>query len=137
MILPQISGHFSDFRIELDISVLLLAPQNGILQVEMQKDKHLIVTGLEERMLDVVVEDIDFISTQCNITETINVSFQLTHNTLGDDVRTDIDFLELWISLVGAQDQFVLLNCAFLFALFGFGGTITLLQLFDETIGGL
>jgi hypothetical protein len=30
-----------------------------------------------------------------------------------------------------------LLNCSFFFTLFGFGGTVTLLQLFDETVGGL
>ncbi len=32
------------------------------LQVEMQKDDHLIVTGLKERMLDVIVKHVDLIA---------------------------------------------------------------------------
>lgn len=63
LVFTQIGGDFSDLRVELDVDMLLLPEHDGVFQVEMEEDDHFAVTGLEEGVFDVVVEDIDFIPT--------------------------------------------------------------------------
>jgi hypothetical protein len=47
------------FSIELNILCLLLANQNGVLQMDVNYDNQFVLTRLEEQMLDVAEENID------------------------------------------------------------------------------
>ena len=62
LMLAQVGGDFSDFRVELDFGMLLLAHHDGIFQVKMQQDDHLTVTRLEKRVFHVVVKNIHLVT---------------------------------------------------------------------------
>ena len=49
----------------LDIDVSLLSEHDGVLEVEVQQDDHFAVARLVERVLDVVVQDVNLKSGIC------------------------------------------------------------------------
>lgn len=67
LMLAQIGRDLAHFRVELDINVLFLAKHDGVLQVEVEQDDHLAVARLEEGVLYVVVQDVDFVATNRRI----------------------------------------------------------------------
>lgn len=58
----EIRCDFTDFRVELNVDVLFLSEHDCVLQVEMKQDNHLSIARLEECAFDVVVENVDLVS---------------------------------------------------------------------------
>ncbi len=68
------------------------------------------VAGLEEGVLDIVIHQIHFVSSQGRVAESVHMGFQSARDSLGDYIRSDVEILQSWVSLVLTQNQFVLFH---------------------------
>ena len=65
-----------NLNIELDIDMSLLANHDAIFKVEMNHHNHFLVTWLENGMLDILVQNVDFITSLSSVSETICMCLQ-------------------------------------------------------------
>ena len=65
-------GDFSDFCVELHVDVFLFSEHDGVLEIEVEEDDNFVVIGLVEGVLDVVVQDVDTVTTDWSVPEQSN-----------------------------------------------------------------
>lgn len=80
LMLPQVSRDLSHFSVELYVDVFLLSEHDSMLQMEMQQNDHLTVARLEKSVLYIVVEDVDFVSSDACVAEPVCVSLDHAWN---------------------------------------------------------
>ena len=65
-------------NVELDINVPLLANHDAVLQVEVDHHYHLLVTGLEDGMLHIGVQNINLVTALRSIAKTVRMGLQIS-----------------------------------------------------------
>mmetsp|Transcript_23965 Transcript_23965/g.71140 ORF Transcript_23965/g.71140 Transcript_23965/m.71140 type:complete len:247 (-) Transcript_23965:149-889(-) len=75
---PAVEGlhHLHDLGVELDILCLLVPQHDWVDEVEVQDGDHLVLRGLEERMLDVAVHDVDLLLLGRAVAEAVGVCLE-------------------------------------------------------------
>ena len=117
--------------------MVLMTSQSVYLEVKMQEDDHLPVAGLEERVLDVVVEDVDLVPPDGRVPEAVDVRLQHPGQPLLHNVGPDVQVLQLGVPLAGAGDEGVLLHEIGLLLVLGLPGLVLLLDVLDEAEGSV
>lgn len=103
--------------------------------MKVEEDDHLAITRVEECVLDVVVEHIDFVPTNGCVSESVAMSLQHSGEALLNDIRPNVEILEFGITLVRTDDQGVLFHEIRHFFLFGFASLVLLLNILDQSKG--
>lgn len=98
----------------------------------MQQNDHFTIAGLVERVLDVVVQNINLVSANARVLKPIDVGFKHPREPLLDNVGPDVQVLELGVAFALINDQLVLLDQVGLFLLFGLPRFILLLDVLDQ-----
>lgn len=66
----------------------VLTEHNGMFQVEMQKNDHLAITRLKERVLYIVVQNIHFVPSDGSEPEPVRMRFQRPAHSFRDYIRS-------------------------------------------------
>jgi hypothetical protein len=103
----------------------------------MQQNDHLSIARLEECMLDVVVQNIDFVSTDGRVSEAIGVGLEDSKQSLLHHVRPDVEIFELGVSFGLAEYEAVLLDQVRPLLLFSLASLVALLDLLDQAKGSV
>ena len=64
----------------------------------MNEDDHLSIARLEKCVFDVIVENVDFVSSDWSISKAIDVSFENAAETFLDNIRSNVEIFEFGIS---------------------------------------
>ena len=100
--------------------------------MEVQQDDHLSVARLEERVLDVVVQNVDLVPADRGVAEAVGVRLQHARETLLDDVGPDVEVFQLGIALAGAENEGVLLHEIGLLLVLRLASLESLLDVLDQ-----
>lgn len=115
------------------MSKIIVTKHNSVFQMKMKKYYHFIVTRLEERILNIVIQDVDFVSAHRGVSETIDVSLQRPRHSFRNYIRPNVQIFQFGVSFIDGHHQSVLLDQIFLFPLFSFAGFEFLLDFFDQS----
>lgn len=107
------------------------------LQMEMKKNDHLSVAGLEEGILDIIVKNINFISSNRRVAESICMRLKSAGHSFSDDIRPNVQIFQFGITFVLWKNQSVLLDKVLLFPFFGFSVFELLLNFLYQPEGGI
>ena len=90
LVLPKVCRDLSDLCVELHVLLLLLAEHDRVFQVEMQQNDHLTVAGLEQCVLNVVIQDVDLVPADGGVAETVAVRLQDARKTFLNNVWPNV-----------------------------------------------
>lgn len=105
--------------------------------MKMKKYNHLAIARLEERVLNVVVQNVDLVASDRSVSESVGVGLESTGHSLAHDVRPNVQVLQPRVTLVRRQNKRVLLDQIFLFSLLGFPVFELFLHLLYQPEGGV
>lgn len=90
------------------------------LEMEVEENNHFSITGLEESILNIIVQNINFVTPNGCVTKTIGVSFETAGHSFRHDVWSDVEILEFRVALILRQDESILFHEIFFFSFLGF-----------------
>ena len=100
----QIGGHFSHFRVELNVDLFSFAKDNGMFQMEMDENDHFIVARLIECMANIGIENIDLIAPHRRVTKSVRMSFQRAVDLLVGETGTNVEVLQFRIDFTRIEN---------------------------------
>lgn len=103
--------------------------------MEMQKYDHLSVAGLKERIFNIVVQNVDLVSSDGGVTETVCVSFQTTGHSFANNVRPDVQILQFRVAFILREDESILFHQVFFLSFLGLSVFKLFLNLFYQSEG--
>ena len=86
--------HFGRFTVELNVLGLALTNYDRILEMHVNDDDEFLLRRLEEEVLDVGEEHVDFQTAKMNVSDTVLVNFDGTTNALTFNRRTEKDIVK-------------------------------------------
>ena len=101
----------------------------------MQKDYHFTIAWLVKCMLDVVIKDVNFVSTNTRVLKSIDVRFQNTTQTFLCHIGTNVQIFQLGVAFAMIDNQLVLLHQICLFLFFCLSSFVLLLDVLNESEG--
>ena len=103
--------------------------------MEMQENNHFTITRLVKSMLDIIIQNINLVSTNASILESIDMSFEDSREAFLGNIRPDIKIFQFGVSFSLIDHQLVLLDQISLFFLFRLPGLVLLLDVLDQLEG--
>ena len=103
------------------------------LQMEMQKNDHFAIARLVKCVFDVIIEDVNFVTTNAGVLETIDMSLQYPTQPFLSQIRPNVQIFQLGVAFSLIDDQPVLLDQISLLLLFGLTGLVLFLDILDQS----
>ena len=99
----------------------------------MQENDHFSIAGLVKCVFDVIVEDVNFVTPNAGVLETIDMSLQYPTQPFLSQIRPNIQIFQLGVAFSLINDQPVLLDQVSLLLLFGLTGLVLFLDILDQS----
>ena len=101
----------------------------------MQENNHFTIAWLVKCMLDVVIKDVNLVSTNTRVLKSIDMRFQNTTQTLLSNIGTNIQVFQFGVAFPMVDNQFVLFYQICLFLFFCLSSFVLLLNVLNESEG--